>query len=296
MQPQEPDWATENALRNRSINDREQKERLLMTAGDQERQGIAAADVGMNYRADAQMRPSLMGAEDSRAKFQEGKPLRDFKQDYAMKALQGLDPGDMIGDSVGGQPGGIPGRQGMNPRLQEQIVRGLFNVGEDPDEMYNREAKQQLSQSLRAKAFEMVSSPDPRVRNQGAAILKAEGVQLPAGGLVGPGGDPQRTAQYMGSPQAKIKLQQLLSRAKSGMDSMRPEIAAQDIQSGIQEIAAEAAQFGADPEEVKALLLSQVEQAIPETSMWTDPIRTTLGLGGALFDTSENALRKGLGF
>ena len=83
---------SENDLRNRTINAREQQQHLLASAGEQERLGIQAADVGKNYRADAQMRPSLMGAEDSRAEYQEGKPLRDLMSERVLQGFQGGSP------------------------------------------------------------------------------------------------------------------------------------------------------------------------------------------------------------
>ncbi len=282
-----------NDWNNRLRASGEEQQRLMQAGGDQDRLTIQAGDVGKNYRADAQMKPSLMGAEDARAQYTEGKPLRDFKTQYAMEALKGLAPGDMVGGAVGG---GADGRPGMNPKLQEQIVRGIFNVGPDPEDQYNLKAKQQLQEALRSKGFEMASSPDPRMRAQGAAILKSQGVQLPGGGLVGPGGDPQRTQEFLAQPQTNVKIQQLLATAQRGMGSMRPEIAAQDIQTAMQEIASLAQQYGADPEQVKAMVMQKVEQSIPETNFWNNPIRTTLGLGGALFDTSENDLRKNLGY
>lgn len=278
-----------NDWQNRQREMTENKQRLLGTAGDQDRQTIQTGDVGQNYRMETQMKPSLMGQTRADSQYAEGKPLRDFKTQYAMKALQGLDSGDMVGDAVGGQPS-------SQNRLGEQIVRSMFGVGEDPDIAYNRATKQRITEAMTNKGFEMASSPDPRIRNQGAAILKQQGVNFPQGGIVGAGGDPQQTAQYLTSPQTQVKMKQLLAVIQRGMGSMRPEIAGQDIQTAIQEMAAEAAQMGADPKEVSAMLLQKVEEQIPETSIWTDPIRTTLGLGGALFDTSENALRKSLGF
>ncbi len=189
---------------------------------------------------------------------------------------------------------GMSGMAGafQDPSFLKQIVRGKLGLGQDPDEADKRE----LNKVMIGHAMEMASNPDPRVRAQGANLLKQHGVNLPASGFAGPGGDPARTVLFLQQPQAGIKIQQLLAHAKRGMGSVRPEIAAQDIKSGLDEIANDAAQFGADPDQIKAAVLQKIQEAIPETNFITDPIRTTLGLGGALFDTSENDLRKNLGF
>ena len=92
QQPQEAapmqQYLSENDLRNRTINAREQQERLLQTAGEQERMGVTAADVGKNYRTDVQHKAGIMGAEDQRSQYEEGKPLRDLMSERVLSGFQ----------------------------------------------------------------------------------------------------------------------------------------------------------------------------------------------------------------
>jgi hypothetical protein len=166
MQAQGPDWATENALRNRGINARENDIARLTAAGEQERMGITTADVGKNYRTDATMRPSLMGAEDERSQMNEGKPIRDL---MSQRLLQGFQGGTTMSDQEMDQMallGAIANKQQM-PNLRGQRRQ---------DEL----AGMQIEDYKRKSAIERIQQLSQNGDIAGAQSLAAEvGVAVP---------------------------------------------------------------------------------------------------------------------
>ncbi len=180
--PQAYDPAAYQDWRNRLIDTREQKQRLMQEGGNQDRQTIAASDVGMNYRADAQMKPSLMGAEDERQQLNEGKPLRDLVQQKVLEGAQG-GAGTMSPDQLDQLAllGSIANKQPL-PNLRSQRRQDEM-AGLQMDQFKRQQGVDRIQQALDAgdnAAAEALGAslglPVPKVKfGSGDADLKTLG-------------------------------------------------------------------------------------------------------------------------
>jgi hypothetical protein len=274
-----PDFATENALRNRTINAREQQERLLQTAGDQERQAILTADTGKNYRTDAQMRPSLMGAEDERAQMNEGKPLRDLMSARVLAGFQDgagamsdaqMDQMALLGAIANKQP--MPNTRGM--RRQDELAGMQI-------EDYKRKAAieriQQLSQNGDMAGAQMLAAEAgvavPQQDINADQAFESLGSDVKAWGERGIAKD----AEWLGFADAPVQEADLArfveqaNRAEQALIRQKhwtPERAAQEIDLELRRGAA----AGVPTPWIEALLQRRAEmrgrQNPPQTSAW----------------------------
>lgn len=176
----------------------------------------------------------------------------------------------------------------------KDIIRARFGLPPEQDQaVLTRLQNVQLQNRLTEGDVQALNSPVPAVRMQAASRLRKRGLDVGDGSL-GPKGDPVATESFLSTPAAKVAVDEIIKRAKSAADSFNPEIAAQDVRTALMNLAEQARQAGADPEQISAMVMDSVRKAVPRTTFWNSPIRTAVGLGGALFDTSENAFNDAL--
>lgn len=149
-----------------------------------------------------------------------------------------------------------------------------------------------------AQAMQNLSSPDPQKRTAAQTFLKSQNVDVGDAGMYAPdtfGPEAgQRAEGYLASARGQQAMEQALSAAKKVGWSTDGSRVAQEVNDIINSAVAEAERMGGDGVAVRRAIVKRIGEAVPATTLLNSPLRTILGLGGALFETTENQFRSGI--
>lgn len=288
-----------NDWQNRQREVRENQQAILGTAGDQDRQTILAGDVGKNYRTDATMKPSLMGAEDDRSLMNEGKGVRDLRNQTKEDLMRQW--GNMgAASALGGK---------MSPEEMDQQFLAMQFINEQP--MSNPADKQRArADADRARmsqlAASLIGANNPQGREMGAKLFAQDPM------FANMGIDPTQLSAAL-APRDASRNPDIMGRAsvagpvnrgvQNFVDTAEsdPVAASQQINDAIAQAEQAAIQGGGDPEEAKAEILNRLDALVPKRSKASMIIRDILSAfipGGSMMIDSgygTNQARKQVG-
>lgn len=181
------------------------------------------------------------------------------------------------------QAAGVGG-QGGQPMNQDQAILQLLRL-KNPQAYFDSERRKEDLAASRdtadTQAFsQMAASADPRVRALGIAGLQKtrafgqlapETVQGLGKPLVGTG------AEFVAKPEVQAEVQAIGQQLAAAGNDSNAEALAAAVKPRLDRLVALATEQGADPNQVLQDILGQLAKSAPASTLYSNPISTTLG-------------------
>lgn len=262
-------------------------------------------ETGATERANIGIRPQMAGIGLAMDQYKDSRNDTASQRAYQEAIAQGkLGLVKGIFDDHGAAVPGVGAAP--SPMSLDDRMKMLLNI-EHPEmamDMQRRALdRAETRDTADTQAFStMAASADPRVRAIGIAGLQKTRAfgQLPPGTVQGLAKPLASTGEdFMLKPEVQAELKALTTALIDASQDTNALELSQALKPRIDRLVARATEAGADPNQVLQAIKDQLAKAVQPSSLFTNPISTTLraipGLGGVIPQASRDAARQGVG-